>query len=52
MSKQEENPRQKLENELVSLVQGVLGKPLNKDQLEQVHFLAYDVANLGDARYT
>ncbi len=52
MSKQEENPRQKLENELVSLVQGVLGKPLNKDQLEQVHFLAYDVAHLGDARYT
>jgi len=52
MSKQEENPRQKLENELVSMVQKTLGKPLNKDQLEQVHFLAYDVAHLGDARYT
>ena len=52
MSKQEENPRQKLENQLVSMVQKTLGEPLNKDQLEQVHFLAYDLAHLGDARYT
>ena len=48
MSKTEKAPQEKLEGDITVALQTALGKPLTRNQVEQVYLLANDVARIND----